>query len=93
MDIGSEAHKELFVQAFLDAHHRYAVKDLPWPDLDGEELALLRGLPFWTHALEFESAAGPMIQSVAREFRTRGFEKRWNCRPSRSRGMPNSWSS
>jgi len=65
MDIGSEAHKELFVQAFFDAHHRYAVKDLPWPDLDGEELALLRGLPFWTHALEFESAAGPMIQSVA----------------------------
>lgn len=65
MDIGSEAHKELFVQAFLDAHHRYAVEDLPWPDLDGEELALLRGLPFWTHALEFESAAGPMIQSVA----------------------------
>ena len=56
MDIGSEAHKELFVQAFLDAHHSYAVKDLPWPDLDGEELALLRGLPFWTHALEFESS-------------------------------------
>lgn len=65
MDIGSEAHKELFVRAFLDAHHRYQPKDLPWPDLGAEELALLRGLPFWTHALEFESAAGPMIRSVA----------------------------
>lgn len=65
MAIGSEAHKDLFVQTFLRAHHRYEVKDLPWPDLGVEELELLRGLPFWTHALEFESSAGPMILSLA----------------------------
>lgn len=67
MRIGSEAHKELFVKEFFDGHRRYEPKELPWPELGADELALLRGLPFWTHALEFESSAGPMIRSVAEQ--------------------------
>jgi len=65
MQIGSEAHRDLFVQTFFDGHRRYEPRDLDWPELGAEELALLRGLPFWTHALEFESSAGPMIRCVA----------------------------
>jgi hypothetical protein len=65
MQVGSKAHKELFCRAFLDAHHKYAPEELPWPELDGDALALLRGLPFWTHARQFESDAGPMISAVA----------------------------
>jgi hypothetical protein len=65
MQIGSEAHKELFIRTFREGHRRYEPKDLDWPELASDELALLRGLPFWTHALEFESAAGPMIRSLA----------------------------
>lgn len=65
MQIGSQAHKELFCRTFFEGHRRYEPPELPWPELDAEQLALLRSLPFWTHALQFESDAGPMIQSVA----------------------------
>lgn len=65
MQLGSQAHKELFCRTFLEGHRRYEAETLPWPELSPEELTLLRSLPFWTHALQFESDAGPMIQAVA----------------------------
>jgi hypothetical protein len=65
MKIGSSAHKELLCRAFFDGHKKYEPKDLPWPDLDDEPLALLRSIPFWTHALQAEEDAGPMISAVA----------------------------
>jgi hypothetical protein len=63
--IGSAAHKELFCRTFLDQHRPYAPEELEWPVLDDEALALLRGLPFWTHALQAEEDAGPMISACA----------------------------
>jgi hypothetical protein len=65
MKIGSPAHKELFCRTFFEGHEKYEPADLPWPVLEDEPLALLRGLPFWTHARQFESDAGPLIRSVA----------------------------
>ena len=63
--IGSEAHKQLFCRAFLEAHRRYEPEQLAWPVLDDAALALLRGLPFWTQALQAEEDAGPMIAACA----------------------------
>ena len=65
MRIGSEEHKELFCRTFLEGHLKYEPPEFAWPELNEQQLALLRGLPFWTHALQFESEAGPMIRSVA----------------------------
>jgi hypothetical protein len=65
MKIGSPAHKELFCRWFLEGHRRYEPESLPWPALDGEPLALLRSLPFWTFALQAEADAGPMISACA----------------------------
>ncbi len=65
MKIGSDAHKELYCQTFFDGHVKYEPPDLLWPEIEGEPLELLRGLPFWTHARQFESDAGPMIRAVA----------------------------
>lgn len=65
MKIGSAAHKELFCRTFLDQHRPYEPEQLEWPLLDDEALALLRGLPFWTHALQAEEDAGPMIGACA----------------------------
>jgi hypothetical protein len=65
MKIGSEAHKQLFCSTFLAGHRKYEPHDLPWPQLDGDTLALLRGIPFWAHALEAESDAGPMLYACA----------------------------
>jgi hypothetical protein len=65
MEIGSQAHKELFCRSFFEGHRRYEPAELAWPALDDSALALLRGLPFWTHAVQFEADAGPMITAVA----------------------------
>lgn len=65
MQIGSEAHKELFCSTLLSGHRKYEPRDLAWPELDTDALALLRGIPFWAHALEAESDAGPMLSAFA----------------------------
>jgi hypothetical protein len=65
MQIGSDAHKELFCRTFFEGHRRYEPAELAWPSLDESALALLRGLPFWTHARQFEADAGPVITAVA----------------------------
>jgi hypothetical protein len=65
MKIGSEAHKQLFCRTFVDDHRPYEPEQLAWPVLDETALALLRGLPFWTHALQAEEDAGPMITACA----------------------------
>jgi hypothetical protein len=65
VEIGSEAHKELFCRTFLEGHRKYEPEDLPWPDLEGEPLELLRGIPFWEHALQAELDAGPMLYACA----------------------------
>ncbi|MEE2677158.1 MAG: ferritin-like domain-containing protein [Myxococcota bacterium] len=65
MRVGSVDHKELFCRTFFEGHEKYEPADLAWPELNEEELQLLRSLPFWTHALQFESDAGPMIRQVA----------------------------
>jgi len=50
---------------FQDEHRPYEPVDLAWPVLDESALLLLRGLPFWTHALQAEEDAGPMISACA----------------------------
>jgi len=65
MKIGSHAHKQLFCSMFVDHHRPYEPAELGWPVLDDDALALLRGLPFWTHALQAEEDAGPMITACA----------------------------
>jgi hypothetical protein len=64
MQIGSDDHKELFCRTFFEGHRRYEPAELPWPELDESQLALLRGVPLWTHARQFETDAGPMIRAV-----------------------------
>jgi hypothetical protein len=65
MRIGSQAHRQLFCATFLAHHRPYEPDELPWPSLDEDALALLRSLPFWTHALQAEEDAGPMITACA----------------------------
>src|SRR5262249_48362104 len=59
------AHKQLFCWTFLEQHRPYEPDRLEWPALDDKALGLLRGLPFWTHALQAEEDAGPMISACA----------------------------
>ena len=65
MRIGSEAHKELFCQSFMESHLKYEPENLPWPKLDEATLARLRGIPFWEEARDTERNAGVMVSAFA----------------------------
>src|SRR5919199_2170955 len=61
MNLGSEAHKELFCRSFMESHLRYEPSELPWPELDAPTLERLKGIPFWQKALETEREAGALV--------------------------------
>lgn len=65
MRIGSEEHKQLFCQSFMDSYQEYEPESLPWPTLDSEGLALIRGIPFWDKARDAEGKAGVMVSAFA----------------------------
>ena len=65
MHIGSDEHKELFCRSFIATHRPYDPRDLPWPELDHESLQRLRGIPFWSTALQVETNAGEMVKGFS----------------------------
>ena len=65
MKIGSNAHKELFCQSFMESHKAFEPEHLPWPHLDDTALSRLREIPFWEAALNTEQEAGAMVSGYA----------------------------
>lgn len=65
MRIGSEEHKQLFCNWFMNSHQLYEPEQMPWPQLDGTALERLRGIPFWDEALQTEKKAGKMLDVYA----------------------------
>ncbi len=65
MKLGSEAHKELFCQSFMESHLNYQPETIAWPELDSVALERLRGIPFWLEALKTERNAGKMVSAFA----------------------------
>lgn len=63
--VGSELHKELFCNEFIDTHHAYDVTTMRWPMLDAVSLARLRALPFWEEAVSTEHATAAKVQAQA----------------------------
>jgi hypothetical protein len=66
MKLGSEEHKQLFCQSFIDSHLSYDPQTLPWPELNRTDLEKLRGIPFWAEALTTEREAGVMVSAFAK---------------------------
>jgi hypothetical protein len=65
MTHGSEAHKTLFCQTFIDSHRSFEPETLPWPILDASTIDRLRSIPFWPVALAAERNAGKMVSGFA----------------------------
>jgi len=65
MKIGSEEHKLLLCQSFMDSHRLYEPETMTWPQLDAETLKRLQGIPFWDEALYTEQKAGKMLEAYA----------------------------
>ena len=67
MRIGSEAHKQLFCRMLLDTFDPYKPAVIPWPELEGDALHRLTGLPFWRLAVETEGQTAIRMQAFAYE--------------------------
>lgn len=65
MQAGSEDHKKLFCQNFIDTHLDYDPEQIVFPDLNEVELDRLRRIPFWQIALKVERNAGRMVSAFA----------------------------
>lgn len=63
--VGSQAHKELFCQFFLDTHVPFEPAAIAWPELEPDALERLRSLPFWPQAIATERATTRTIQTFA----------------------------
>ncbi len=62
---GSQAHKTLFCQSFVETHRQFEPTRLPWPTLDAVSIDRLRSIPFWSVALAAEKNAGVMVTRYA----------------------------
>lgn len=60
---GSQAHKELFCDQFMQSYQHYDPETLPWPELDDAALARLRGVPFWQEVYHTERRAGAIVDA------------------------------
>jgi hypothetical protein len=65
MQLGSTAHRDLFCQSFMASYLDYEPEQLPFPQLDSDQLALLKGIPFWEKARDTEREAGVLVSAFA----------------------------
>lgn len=65
MTDGSQPHKTLFCQSFIETHRQFEPADLPWPTLDAVSIDRLKSIPFWSVALAAERNAGVMVTRYA----------------------------
>ena len=63
--VGSQEHKELFCQFFLDTHVAFDPATIHWPEIDEDSLKRLHSLPVWNEAVATECAATCIIQTWA----------------------------
>lgn len=66
MEVGSDAHRDLFCHDFIATYTAYEPCALPWPTLTDAELQRLKGVPFWEQVLHTEQRAGAIVQAFAR---------------------------
>ena len=66
MRIGSSEHLDLLCREFIDTHKTFEPAELPWPALTEDEIARLRGLPFWDEAIRTERMTGAKVAAYAR---------------------------
>jgi hypothetical protein len=66
LKIGSEEHKQAFCRMLLDTFNPYKPAVIDWPKLEGDALARITGLPFWTIAVETEDKASAHIGAMAK---------------------------
>lgn len=62
--IGSEEHKRLFCDSFLETHRPFDPIDIAWPALGALSLARLKALPVWNEAVRTEAETALKVQTL-----------------------------
>jgi hypothetical protein len=62
--IGSEEHKRLFCDTFVQTHRPFEPSDIRWPPLEGESLTRLKALPVWDEAVRTEAETALKVQTL-----------------------------
>ncbi len=62
---GSEQHKRLFCQTFIETHTPYEPSAIVFPHLDAASRARLTGLPIWDEAVNTERETASRVQRMA----------------------------
>ncbi len=62
LKIGSAEHRDLMCREFTRSFKAFEVSDIRWPELEPDDLARLRAMPFWGEALETEWTASSRIR-------------------------------
>jgi len=62
--IGSEEHKRLFCDTFVQTHRPFEPCDIHWPTLEAESLARLKALPVWDEAVRTETETALKVQTL-----------------------------
>ncbi|AIS97782.1 hypothetical protein BTHA_4127 [Burkholderia thailandensis MSMB59] len=65
MQIGSDAHKQMFCKMLLDTHNPYKPAVIDWPALPPEALQRLTSLPIWDIAVQTEGRASIRVATFA----------------------------
>jgi hypothetical protein len=64
--IGSEEHKRVLCESFIETHRPFRPEEIEWPELDPESLARLKALPIWNEAVKTESHTAVEVQTLGR---------------------------
>jgi hypothetical protein len=67
MQIGSDAHKDLFCRTLLETFNPYRPAVIDWPSLDDEARQRLVSLPIWDIAVQTEGKASLRVKSYAQK--------------------------
>ncbi|AIP65605.2 hypothetical protein [Burkholderia thailandensis] len=65
VQIGSDAHKQMFCKMLLDTHNPYKPAVIDWPALPPEALQRLTSLPIWDIAVQTEGRASIRVATFA----------------------------
>jgi hypothetical protein len=63
--LGSEEHRDLFCQQFLNSHISYDAEAFSWPELSDAERAVLANLPIWGDAVSAEYETAAIVRAMA----------------------------
>lgn len=65
IEIGSTEHRSALARFFLDSHVDYVPEAIRWPQLTGDALLRLTGLPFWQEAVATEHMTSRTVAAAA----------------------------